>query len=263
MPLLRPAVLVLAAVALLPGCAGAPGADEASGERKGTKMADDVVHEQAEELAGDLRGVAWLEQAVYLDLQVPLQSRDDWTQTEITRQLLVSEDSTGEDGEPVFHLVARIWVHVIPGNTSDWFPPGEASVARCFAYEVRRDDAVEPEETDCPDVEPIQVDTSIRVPEQPRARPVDDAAVRDFLRQGGVAGDLELPQARLGRGLTAKAMDEGGVTAVAVTAQPDGADCVLGRRGPRGKVDVWHPDRILTMAGEMGCEPALVTHPPL
>ncbi len=261
MPQLRTAVPLLALLLLLTGCGGASGADEAGGERKGQLRADEHIYEQADELAGDLRGVAWLEEAAYLELQVPLESRDQ--ATELKRVLLVSESSSADDGETVFHLVTRIWVHVTPDNSADWFPMGEATVARCFAYDVRRDDEVAPSETECPDSDPIQVDTTVQVPRQPSVLPEDEAAIRAFLRRGGVAADLQQLQASLSPDLTARVVGEDGVTAVAVTAQPDGVECVLARRGPGSGVHVWHPDRMHTMAGEMGCVPELVLHPPV
>lgn len=229
-------------------------------------MADEDLHEQVEELASDLRMVAWAGKAAYLEAQVPMESEDDWTDTEIERTLLVSERTTDADGEPTFRLVARIWVHVIPqgnGGFSFTEPAGEATVARCFEYAVRPHNEVDHVLTECPDVEPIEVDASIRVPQPPQVRPSDQTAMREFLRRGGVAADIAQLQARLSRGLTARALDEQGVTAIAITARPDGVACALGRRGPRGEVDVWAPDRIHTMPGEMGCVPELVTHPPV
>jgi hypothetical protein len=264
----RPFLLIaFAVVSTLSGCGltGVSGADEATGEGQGQEMADVVVHEQAEDLAGELSGVIWLEQAVYLEAQVPLHVREEYPDTDIDRVLLVSETSTDELGEPVFHLVARVRVHVVPEEGyMDWGTAAEeATVARCFAYDVRRGAEVEPDETDCPDTEPIRVDPSIKVPQQPQVRARDEAAVRGFLRGGSTATDIDELQATLGRGLTARALDESGVTAVAVTARPDGDDCVLGRRGPHGRIAVWHPDPVHTMPGEMGCVPELVTHPPL
>jgi hypothetical protein len=256
--------LTVALLCLLTGCgtSGVAGADHATGEEQGQELADQLVFEEAEELAGDLRGVAWLQQAVYLEVQVPLRRHEEYPDTDLRRTLLISEGSTDESGDPVVELVARIRVHLVPGNTADWDPPGEATVARCFSYEVVREE-VDWTGAECPDAEPIRVDTSIRVPQRPEVRPRDDAAIRAFLRRGGDAADLAVLQERLNRGLTARVTDEGGVTAVAVTARPDGDDCALGRRGPEGRVDVWHPDRVQTMPGEMGCVPELVTHPPL
>ena len=257
--------LTAALLCLLTGCglSGVSGADQtATGQDRGQEMADEVVLEQAAELGHELQGVAWLEKAVYLEAKVPLRSSAQYPTTDIERLLLVSESSTDAYDDPVFELVARISVHLVPGNTSDWQQPGEATVARCFAYQVLRRE-VEWVEIECPDAEPLRVDTSIRIPRRPEVRPRDEVAIRAFLREGGVAAGVALLQARLSRGLTARVMDEGGVTAVAVTARPDGDECALGRRGPEGRVDVWHPDRMWTMPGEMGCVPGLVTHPPL
>ena len=64
------------------------------------------------------------------------------------------------------------------------------------------------------------------------------------------AADLERT---LDRGLTATVEDAGRVTAVAVTARPDGKDCLVGKRTVEGRIVVWTPDRMVTMPGEYGC----------
>lgn len=248
-------VLLLPATFTVTGCSlGATGADEATGDRDGQEVADQEIHAQAESLADDLAEVAWTGRLEYLEVQVPPESQP-YGGSRLRRQLLLAEPA--DTGTPGFELVVRIRYHYVPQNTEDWSSPGEATVARCFRYVVTRDADVVPDETDCPDGDPIRIDTDVQVPEPPRVRPRDRDAIRHFLRRGGTAADVDVLDAALGRGLTPVAEDADGTTAVAVTARPDGSDCVVGRRRPDGRVQVWFPDRVMTLPGELGCSPTI------
>lgn len=263
----RPTSTLASLVALalmLPACSTTREADEATGDRQGRELADAQVGIEAEALADDLEAVAWLGRSRYLHAQVPVPAGEDpggphvW---DVERQLLVSEPI--EDGGVEGHqLTVRVRVHVVPGNTSDWDQPGEATVARCFSFAVYDDRDVAPEEVDCPDVEPIVVDADVVVPPRPSVGEADRTAIRRFLEDGGVAAEVAVLQARLGPGLTARATDDGGSTGVAVTARPDGDDCAVGRRDRAGRVEVWHPPAVVTAPGEIGCDPLLAIDPP-
>jgi hypothetical protein len=160
----------------------------------------------------------------------------------------------------------RIRVHFVPVDDDsinfELDPPGEATVARCFAYAVERDAAVVPEVTECPEGDPIPV-RAVEVPDPPSIGPRDLATVRHFLRSGGTPADVAALAADLRRGLTPSVEQIGRTVAVAVSARPDGTDCIVGLRRPGGRVLVWAPDRIMTMPGEYGCRPSLaVDFPP-
>lgn len=265
MPLRRsfaelPLSLLTLSLLTLVGCAtpGVSDADQAIGDDQGQQIADDEVGVQAEALAEDLESVAWHGRQAYLEAQVPAGGDPGGAhQWDVERQLLVS--ARAGDG---FELTVRIRVQVVPGNTSDWDPPGEATVARCFAFVVHDDRDVTPTEVECPDVQPLVVDADVVVPPPPSVGDRDRSAIRRFLRTGGVAADVAELQAMLGRGLTAQAIDVDGVTGVAVTARPDGDGCAVGRRDRARRVEVWHPPRMVTMPGEYGCVPMVAIDPP-
>lgn len=242
------------------GPSGADGADEATGDDRGQRLADDQVRVESWNLSQDLENVAWLGQRVYLEAQVPAGDGPGGDhQWQIDRSLLASTGSAA-DG---FELTVRIRVQVVPGNTSDWNQAGEATVARCFAFTVYDDRrAVVQVETECPAGDPIAVDTSVQVPARPGVGDADRAAIRRWLRSGATSADVADLQAGLSRGLTARATEADGATGVAVTARPDGDDCAVGLRDRAGRVEVWHPGRMVTMPGEYGCVPMLAIDPP-
>ncbi|WP_369069367.1 hypothetical protein [Kineococcus terrestris] len=104
---------------------------------------------------------------------------------------------------------------------------------------------------DCEQREVVDVP---RPPPVPHLTEADTEALEAALARPGAAAVRAALDAAPRPGVRVDVGVHDGWVGAALSAAPRGSDCVLGRRGPDGQVQVWVPPAVLVQPGESGCD---------
>ncbi|PPK90171.1 hypothetical protein CLV92_1281 [Kineococcus xinjiangensis] len=228
-------------VAVVSGCG--------TGVSAGQEYADERADEMAEHLARNFQRGGFALHRLPVEVAYALRSHDSSVIRGV--QLLRMEEQEGDTA------VVEVRISVVTEAESvSGFRLGEAREAaravRCYRYEFAAhglDGQAQVLPDDCAGRDPLPVPLP---PEVANLGDDDDEVVRQALATGAEPEELERLLQR--DGVIVRAGSTNGWVGVALLVPPPGDDCLMGRRGPAGEVEVWFPPGVTVAPGEGSCD---------